>query len=207
MVHPDKTARTSVPKKGSRKRKLRPQGLPSPALCCACGLCIMLAGINITLVGAFAFGKYMPTNNPPIIIGPLLLLVALSFFAACCVCSRRPPAHASRGKAGGGGADSWGLMRMGGAAFEMETSEHTLQDTTAVQLSPTNSLSSSHKSSPAHEAPTGDPPRQLVATELSDSPTAADGLIDGANCLSASVPLCQEHIAVELSPTHSASDT
>ncbi|XP_076131511.1 transmembrane protein 275 [Alosa pseudoharengus] len=209
MVHPDKTARTSVPKKGSRKRKLRPQGLPSPALCCACGLCIMLAGINITLVGAFAFGKFVPTKNPPIIIGPLLLLVALSFFAACCVCSRRPPAHASRGNAGGGGggADSWGLMRMGGAAFEMETSEHTLQDTTAVQLSPTNSLSSSNKSSPGHDTPAGDPPHQLVATELNDSPTATDGLIGGANCVSASVPLCQEHIAVELGPTHDASDT
>lgn len=194
MVLPDKTARTSAPKKASRKRKLRPQGLPSPALCCACGLCIMLAGINITLVGAFAFGKFVPTKNPPIIIGPLLLVVALSFFVACCVCSRRPPSHASRGKSGGGG-DSWGLMRMGGAAFEMETSEHTLQDTTAVQLSPTNSLSSSHKYSPAHELPASDLTRQLVATEseLNGSPTAADGLIGEANCHSTLVPLCQDH--------------
>ncbi|XP_034387499.1 transmembrane protein 275-like [Cyclopterus lumpus] len=126
------------------QRAPRPQSLPSPALCCACGLCIMLAGINITLVGAFAFGTFIPTGNPPIIIGPLLLLVALAFFTACCVVSRRPPAHAARRPNGG---EKWGLMRMGTAAFEMETSDHMLQDTTAVQLSPTNSPTSSHKSS------------------------------------------------------------
>lgn len=214
MVLPDKTARASGSKKASsRKRKLRPQGLPSPALCCACGLCIMLAGINITLVGAFAFGKFVPAENPPIIIGPLLLVVALSFFAACCVCSRRPPAHASRGKSGGGGGggggDSWGLMRMGTAAFEMETSEHTLQDTTAVQLSPTNSFSSSHKStSPAHELPTGtdDLTRQLVPSEpeLIGSPTESDGMNSGDNCHSTLVPLCQDHHAED---EHGSSDT
>ncbi|TNN27278.1 hypothetical protein EYF80_062578 [Liparis tanakae] len=44
----------------------------------------MPAGINITLVGAFAFGTFIPNGNPPIIFGPLLLLVALAFFAACC---------------------------------------------------------------------------------------------------------------------------
>uniref|UniRef100_A0A3P8WXI5 Transmembrane protein 275 n=1 Tax=Cynoglossus semilaevis TaxID=244447 RepID=A0A3P8WXI5_CYNSE len=109
------------------------QSLPSPALCCACGLCIMLAGINITLVGAFAFGTFISTVNAPIIIGPLLLLLALAFFTACCL---RPPTHeAQKG-------EKWGLMRIGTAVFEMETSENTLQDTTAVQLSPTNSPSS-----------------------------------------------------------------
>lgn len=41
----------------------------------------------------------------------------------------------------------------GGAAFEIETSEHTLQDTTAVQLSPTSSPGSSQVSSPEKEAP------------------------------------------------------
>lgn len=50
------------------------------------------------------------------------------------------------------GGDKWGLMRMGTVAFEMETSEHTLQDTTAVQLSPTNSPSSSHKSNSSQGA-------------------------------------------------------
>ncbi|XP_071773739.2 transmembrane protein 275-like [Centroberyx gerrardi] len=155
MVLTDKTSKPSAPqKKAPQRRALRPQSLPSPALCCACGLCILLAGINITLVGAFAFGTFVPTGNPPIIIGPLLLLVALAFFTACCVFSRRPPAHAAR-KAKGG--ESWGLMRMGAAAFEMETSEHTLQDTTAVQLSPTNSPSSSHKSSSSRED-SGAPP-------------------------------------------------
>ncbi|XP_021480699.2 transmembrane protein 275-like [Oncorhynchus mykiss] len=139
MVLPDKS---SGPKTVFGKR---PQILPSPALCCACGLCIMLAGINITLVGAFAFKSFIPTSNPPIVIGPLLLLVALSFFGACCVCGRRPPTH-NAGKAKGD--ESWGRTRIGaGVTFEMETSEHTLQDTTAVQLSPTNSQSSSHKSS------------------------------------------------------------
>ena len=149
MVLPEKPSRPSAPKQLSKQSSLRHQNLPSPALCCACGLCIMLAGINITLVGAFAFGTFVPTVNPPIIIGPLLLLIALAFFTACCVVSRRPPAHMAR-KAKGG--EKWGLMRMGTVAFEMETSEHTLQDTTAVQLSPTNSPSSSHKSSSSQGA-------------------------------------------------------
>lgn len=147
MVLTEKTPRPSASNNVPQQRALRPQSLPSPALCCACGLCIMLAGINITLVGAFAFGTFVPTGNPPIIIGPLLLLIALAFFTTCCVVSRRPPSHLPR-KAKGG--EKWGLMRMGTAAFEMETSEHTLQDTTAVQLSPTNSPSSSHKSSSSH---------------------------------------------------------
>lgn len=153
MVLPEKNSKPSAAK-DPRPPALRHQSLPSPALCCACGLCIMLAGVNITLVGAFAFGTLIPTDNPPIIIGPLLLLIALAFFAACCVVSRRPPAHIAR-KAKGG--EKWGLMRMGTAAFEMETSEHTLQDTTAVQLSPTNSPTSSQKSSSSHgnDAPPG----------------------------------------------------
>ncbi|XP_028977644.2 transmembrane protein 275-like [Esox lucius] len=145
MIPHDKTSRTSGPKKAPRKRALRPQSLPSPALCCACGLCVMLAGVNITLVGAFAFKSLVPTSNPPIVIGPLLLLVSLSLFAACCACSRRPSTRDPRKAVGG---ETWGLVRVGvGARFEVETSEHTLQDTTAVQLSPTDSLSSSHKSS------------------------------------------------------------
>ncbi|XP_023671589.1 transmembrane protein 275 [Paramormyrops kingsleyae] len=149
MMFTDKSSSTSVPKKPPKK-KTRPQGLPSPALCCACGLCIMLAGINITLVGAFAFGTLLPGSNPAIVIGPVLLLVAFTFFGACCVCSRRPPAQGSRKPKGGGGG--LGLTRAGGAAFEIETSEHTLQDTTAVQLSPTNSLGSSRASSPTLDA-------------------------------------------------------
>ncbi|GAA6102480.1 transmembrane protein 275-like [Tachysurus ichikawai] len=128
-----------------KKRSLRPHRHPSPALCCACGLCLMLAGINITLVGAFGFGKILPATNPPIIIGPLLLLVALSFFAVCCMFSRQPSTQFSHANAR---PNHWGLM--GGTAFEMETSENTLQDTTAIQLSPTNSQCSSHQSSPNH---------------------------------------------------------
>lgn len=144
---PDKTCKAPAPQRVPEQRTLQHQSLPSPALCCACGLCIMLAGINITLVGAFAFGTFIPLDNPPIIIGPLLLLIALAFLTACCVASRRPPANmAGRVRAG----EKWGLMRMGTATFEMETSEHTLQDTTAVQLSPTNSPSSSHRSSSNH---------------------------------------------------------
>ncbi|XP_029003935.1 transmembrane protein 275-like [Betta splendens] len=154
MVLAERCSRAPAPVQRAPRR----QSLPSPALCCACGLCILLAGVNITLVGAFAFGTFMPAGNPPIVIGPLLLLVALAFFTACCVVSRRPPAHLPReAKAG----EKWGLMRMGTAAFEMETSEHTLQDTTAVQLSPTNSPSSSQKSSCSHrgcEQPAPEPP-------------------------------------------------
>ncbi|XP_075567727.1 transmembrane protein 275 [Pelecanus crispus] len=130
------------------QKKTRPQGLPSPALCCACGLCIMLAGINITLVGAFAFGTFLPMNNPPIIIGPILLVVAFTFFGACCICSRRPPARGARKSKPG---SNIGLIKPGNTAFEIETSEHTVQDTTAVQLSPTNSPISSKKSTPVHE--------------------------------------------------------
>ncbi|XP_028301083.1 transmembrane protein 275 [Gouania willdenowi] len=133
--------------------KQHQQSLPSPALCCACGLCIMLAGINITLVGAFAFGTFIPTDNPPIIIGPILLLVASVFFTACCLGSRRAPAHmAIQAK----GHEKWGLMHMGTAVFEIETSEHTLQDTTAVQFSPASSPSSSHKSNSSRRDAAGD---------------------------------------------------
>ncbi|XP_044055458.1 transmembrane protein 275-like [Siniperca chuatsi] len=178
MVLPEKTSRPSAPKKVPKQRGLQHQSLPSPALCCACGLCIMLAGINITLVGAFAFGTFVPTGNPPIIIGPLLLLIALAFFTGCCVISRRPPAHMAR-KAKGG--EKWGLMRMGTAAFEMETSEHTLQDTTAVQLSPTNSPTSSHKSSSSHGVDSAPPPPgcqegagELHISEMSDMGVAGD---------------------------------
>ncbi|XP_051531517.1 transmembrane protein 275-like [Myxocyprinus asiaticus] len=146
MIFTNEDARP-VLKKPCERRVVRSQGLPSPALCCACGLCIMLAGINITLVGALAFTKLLPFNNPPIIIGPILLLVAFSFFGACCICRRRPIAQASRMSTGW---DRWTLMRMGGAMFEMETSEPTLQDTTAIQLSPTISPSSSHHCSPTH---------------------------------------------------------
>lgn len=43
-------------------------------------------------------------------------------------------------------------MRHHGAAFEIETSEHTIQDTTAVQLSPTNSPSLSRSSESDRDA-------------------------------------------------------
>lgn len=114
------------------------QSPPSPSLCCACGLCIMLVGINITLVGVLAIGS----RNVTIIVGPLLLLVALAFFVSCCVSSRSRAHMVQGGKRG----EKWGRMQMGALAFEVETSEHFLQDTTAVQLSPTHSPSSSHKS-------------------------------------------------------------
>lgn len=124
------------------------QSLPSPALCCACGLCIMLAGVNITLVGAF--GAFIPTGNVPIVVGPLLLLTAAAFFTVCCVVSRRTRAHAVHEAEGG---ERWRLVRIGKMAFEVETSEHTLQDTTAVQLSPANSPTSSQKSCSSLGAP------------------------------------------------------
>ncbi|XP_036371589.1 transmembrane protein 275-like [Megalops cyprinoides] len=186
MMFTDKSSSTSVPKKASKKKKkTRPQGLPSPALCCACGLCIMLAGINITLVGAFAFGTFMPRNNPPIIIGPMLLLVAFAFFGACCVCSRRPPAQGSRKPKGG---NSLGLIRAGGTAFEIETSEHTLQDTTAVQLSPTNSPCSSSKSSPSHEASTTLRTCKLFTMEANGPASACYSTSSGGEAIQLSLP-------------------
>lgn len=176
MVKPEKTSRLPAPKKAPKQRALRHQSLPSPALCCACGLCIMLAGINITLVGAFAFGTFIPTGNAPIIIGPLLLLIAVAFFTACCVVSRRPRAHMAHEAKGG---EKWGLMRIGTVAFEMETSEHTLQDTTAVQVSPTNSPTSSQKSSSSQGAtapPAGceDGAGELHISEMSDMGVSGD---------------------------------
>uniref|UniRef100_UPI0037E82451 transmembrane protein 275 n=1 Tax=Semicossyphus pulcher TaxID=241346 RepID=UPI0037E82451 len=192
MVITDRS--TPVPKKEPQKKsrgKSRPHGLPSPALCCACGLCIMLAGLNITLVGAFAFSTLVPSANPPIIIGPILLLVAFSFFGACCVCSRLPPPHSSRrSKVGGRGTGLMGRGGLaGGATFEIETSEHTLQDTTAVQLSPTSSAGSSQASSPEKEAPdealpgpcklftmeTNGPSSSVSATAVYSTSTAAGG--------------------------------
>ncbi|XP_017277894.1 transmembrane protein 275 [Kryptolebias marmoratus] len=180
MVLADQNNSTPVPKKEpqQKKRKSRPHGLPSPALCCACGLCIMLAGLNITLVGAFAFSTLVPSANPPIIIGPVLLLVAFSFFGACCVCSRLPPPHSSRGsKVGGRGAGLMGHGGLaGGAAFEIETSEHTLQDTTAVQLSPTSSAGSSRAPSPEMESPDATLPGPCkLFTMESNGPSCASG--------------------------------
>lgn len=119
-------------------------GLPSPALCCACGLCVLLAGVNVTLVGAFA--SSVPGHNVPLVVGPALLVLAFGFFASCCACSRRGPASRPRllaakdqGQRGSG---------TGRVALEMESSERTAQDTTAVQLSPAASAASSGCSSP-----------------------------------------------------------
>lgn len=119
-------------------------GLPSPALCCACGLCMLLAGVNVTLVGAFA--SSVPGHNVPLVVGPALLVLAFGFFASCCACSRRGPASRPRllaakdqGQRGSGA---------GRVALEMESSERTAQDTTAVQLSPAASAASSGCSSP-----------------------------------------------------------
>lgn len=176
MVLPDEKAKSTAPSKIPDRRNLEYQSLPSPALCCACGLCIMLAGINITLVGAFAFGTLSLTANPPILIGPVLLLLALAFFTACCLVSRRPRTHMARKTQGG---EKWGLMRMGTVAFEMEMSEHTLQDTTAVQLSPTNSPSSSHKSTSNQGDNSGlaccrDETKELQIPEMSDMSAVGD---------------------------------
>ncbi|XP_038859094.1 transmembrane protein 275-like [Salvelinus namaycush] len=178
MVITDRSSSTPGPKKKEpKKRTSRPRGLPSPALCCACGLCVMLAGINITLVGAFAFSTMVPSANPPIIIGPILLLVAFSFFGACCVCSRLPPAQGSRrSKVGGRNMGMMGRGGLaGGATFEIETSEHTLQDTTAVQLSPSASPGSSRASSPERDAsPDPAPPGTFkLFTMETNGPTSA----------------------------------
>ncbi|XP_051712476.1 transmembrane protein 275 [Oryctolagus cuniculus] len=120
-------------------------GLPSPALCCACGLCVLLAGVNVTLVGAFA--SFLPGHNAPLVVGPVLLALALGFFAACCVCSRRGPAPRARSAAAAADLGRGG-GRAGPVALEMESSERTAQDTTAVQLSPAVSAASSGRSSP-----------------------------------------------------------
>uniref|UniRef100_A0A3Q3VIG3 Uncharacterized protein n=1 Tax=Mola mola TaxID=94237 RepID=A0A3Q3VIG3_MOLML len=182
MVKPEQTSRPSAPPAAPKQRALRHQSLPSPALCCACGLCIMLAGINITLVGVFAFDNFIPTGNAPIIIGPFLLLVAVAFFTACCVVSRRPRARMAYEAKGG---DKWGLMRIGTVAFEMETSEHTLQDTTAVQLSPNNSPTSSNNSSSSQGATapaTGCQAGARESSDTGDNPNLTSEVTDTAQC-------------------------
>ncbi|KAM9687533.1 transmembrane protein 275 [Trichechus inunguis] len=143
MPPPEKSAGRSAPAPAGRALGGTP-GLPSPALCCACGLCVLLAGVNVTLVGAFA--SFLPGHNVPLIVGPALLVLALGFFAACCVCSRRGPAPGARSVAAAGKGQGCG--RAGPVALEMESSERTAQDTTAVQLSPAASGASSGRSSP-----------------------------------------------------------
>ncbi|KAM6219150.1 transmembrane protein 275 [Rhynchocyon petersi] len=142
MPLPEKSAGPLAPAPAGRVLGLLPR-LPSPALCCACGLCVLLAGANVTLVGAFA--SFVPGYNVPLIVGPALLVLAFGFFVACCVCSRRGPVPGARSAAaarpGPGGL-------AGTVALEMESSERTAQDTTAVQLSPAPSAASSGRSSP-----------------------------------------------------------
>ncbi|XP_028640826.1 transmembrane protein 275 [Grammomys surdaster] len=147
---------TLPPAPQGRSRSLL-QGLPSPALCCACGLCVLLAGLNVTLVGAFA--AFLPGHNVPLVVGPALLVLALGFFAACCVCSRRGPVPRARSSApvGQGGG------RPGTVALEMESSERTAQDTTAMQLSPAASAASSGRSSPGPGLFALDPPVPATA--------------------------------------------
>lgn len=174
MAKPEKTSRLPAPNKAPRQCASRHQSLPSPALRCACGLCIMLAGINITLVGAF--GTFITTGNIPIVVGPLLLLIAVAFFTVCCVVSMRTRAHMAHEAKGD---EKWRLMRIGKVAFEMETSEHTLQETTAVQLSPTNSPTSSQKSSSSQGAtapPTGcqDGASELHTSDMSEMGATGD---------------------------------
>ncbi|XP_026915096.1 transmembrane protein 275 [Acinonyx jubatus] len=144
MPPPEKSRGAPAQALAGRARGRLP-GLPSPALFCACGLCVLLAGVNVTLVGAFA--SFPPRSNAPLVVGPALLALALVCFAACCACSRRGPAPRARsaaasgpGRGGGGGG--------GPVALEMESSERTAQDTTAVQLSPAASAASSSRSSP-----------------------------------------------------------
>ncbi|XP_047648793.1 transmembrane protein 275 [Phacochoerus africanus] len=145
MPPPEK--RQGPPARAPAGRRAQPRlpGPPSPALLCACGLCVLLAGVNVTLVGAFA--SFVPGHNAPLVVGPALLALALGFFATCCVCSRRGPAPGSRSAAAAGpGRGSGGGG--GRVALEMESSERTAQDTTAVQLSPAASAASSGRSSP-----------------------------------------------------------
>ncbi|XP_045401459.1 transmembrane protein 275 [Lemur catta] len=139
-------------------------GLPSPALCCACGLCVLLAGVNVTLVGAFA--SFLPGHNAPLVVGPALLVLALGFFAACCVGSRGPAPRARSSAAGQG----QGGGRAGPVALEMESSERTAQDTTAVQLSPAVSAASSGRSSPGPGAFALDAPAALCALRTEGLP-------------------------------------
>ncbi|XP_075395832.1 transmembrane protein 275 [Tenrec ecaudatus] len=161
MPPPEKNAGHPAPAPAPAARALgRPPGLPAPALCCACGLCLLLAGMNVTLVGAFA--SALPGHNVPLVVGPALLALALGCFAACCACGRRGPARGARSAAAAAGRAAGG-RRAGPVALEMESSERTAQDTTAVQLSPAASAASSGRSSPGPFAVDAPGPAALYA--------------------------------------------
>lgn len=144
MPPAEKSRGLPAPAPPADRAQARLRGLPPPALCCACGLCVLLAGVNVTLVGAFA--SFLPGHNAPLVAGPALLVLALGFFAACCVCGRRGPAPRARSSQAARPGQGGG--RAGPVALEMESSERTAQDTTAVQLSPAASAASSGRSSP-----------------------------------------------------------
>ncbi|XP_072629967.1 transmembrane protein 275 [Canis lupus baileyi] len=130
---PPESAQDPPPVPAQRARGPR-RGLPSPALFCACGLCVLLAGLNRTLAGALASPP--PRGSAPLVVGPALLALALGCFAACCACSRRgpaPPARSAAAPGGGGGRWRW---RAASAP----------RRTTAVQLSPAASAASSPSS-------------------------------------------------------------
>nr|XP_034820147.2 transmembrane protein 275 [Pan paniscus]XP_034820152.2 transmembrane protein 275 [Pan paniscus] len=161
MPPAEKSEGPPVPAPAERARGRVP-GLPSPALCCACGLCALLAGVNVTLAGAFA--SFLPEHNALLVVGPALLVLALGFFAACCVCSRRGLAPRGRSAAAPGPGQGGG--RAGPVALEMESSEPTAQDTTAVQLSPAVSAASSGCSSPGPSPPALEAPAPAAVCAL-----------------------------------------
>lgn len=113
---------------------------PSQAACCACGVCVLLAGVNVTLAGVFF--SFLPGLSAALVVGPSLVVVAVAFF--CCVCTHRGSSrmHARRGAAAGRSGG-----RAGTVALEMESCDRTAQDTTAVQFSPAVSTASSGSSS------------------------------------------------------------
>lgn len=159
MPQAKKSTAPLAPAPPGRAQCQRLRGLPSPAVCCACGLCVLLAGLNVTLVGAFA--TFLPGHNAPLMVGPALLVLALGFFATCCVCSRLGQAARARSSATAG----QGSRRPGTVALEMESSERTAQDTTAVQLSPAASAASSSRSSPDPGLFVLDPPAPATTVD------------------------------------------
>lgn len=101
-------------------------------LCCAFGLCVLLAGVNLTLAGTF--WPYLPGLSASLVVGPSMVMVALGFLTGWCLCNQNSARRRAAADADQGGSS-------GPVALELESPERTVQDTMALQLSPASSPS------------------------------------------------------------------
>ncbi|XP_049631049.1 transmembrane protein 275 [Suncus etruscus] len=104
-------------------------------LCCAFGLCVLVAGVNLTLAGTF--WPFLPGLSASLVVGPSMVMVSLGFLTGWCLCNQNSAAR----RRAAAEADQGGSS--GPVALELESPERTAtaQDTMALQLSPASSPS------------------------------------------------------------------